>query len=274
MIRAHFSWIRWLIVWLVLWIFAIISIYVQPFDFLPPGKQLFLGDYLFSTLSSPLVIAFVIPLTYCYLISDLYIKDTEGEYIALIMTRLSNRTQYLFYKFFSIISSSLLFLFSFVILVVLTGLLFRLLWKGPYYFQIIPNTETVNWIKLTQLLFIQANLILLLLVSLGLFTFALSLFFKHVVAGYAGVIALIVQGHGSIFDNHAGLIYTPLAQGVLVLHAPYYFYGLSMERNQASMKMIEHFTPIYSTLYFFFVIAGLLALCLFRIKTMNMSDKG
>ncbi|GAC42676.1 hypothetical protein [Paenibacillus popilliae] len=126
--------------------------------------------------------------------------------------------------------------------------------------------------ELTQLLFIQANLILLLLVSLGLFMLALSLLFKHVVAGYAGVVALILQSHSSIFDNHSGLIYTPLAQAILALHAPYYFYVLPMEHNQASVEIINNFTPIYSTFYFLVVIAGLFALCLVRIRTMNMGE--
>lgn len=78
----------------------------------------------------------------------------------------------------------------------------------------------------------------------------------------------------AIISKYA-LTFEFLPSGKQLLLGDYlFFYVLPMEHNQASVEMIKNFTPIYSIFYFFVVITGLFALCLFRIRTMNIGGRG
>lgn len=239
-------------------------------DFLPKGEQLTAWDFVFSSLSNPFMMVLMIPIIFCYLIGDLIVKDYDNGYITLIASRIPNRTAYFFAKFAVIIVAAALLFFGYLTILVALSLMFRLPFHGRLFFSVLRSVDG-HWSDILMLLITNAELFILSLVALGLFILSLSLFFHHPIVGYVGVIALVLQSHDPVFNDHSKLLMTPFAQGILALHAPFYFYNVAGSPHQ---EILQRFTVLFSTLYCFAAFVIFLLLGWLRIKRMNMYLKG
>lgn len=265
------TWKRWIIAFVILFGVAIGSKYSEPVIFLPAGEPLLLWDYVFSSFSNYFVMVLILPLLFCYLIGDMVIKDYEEGYIALLISRISTRAGYFVSKVVVIFIASLLLIIGYLLILLMVGLLFRLPWTGHYYYDVLLTVE-VTWRSLLGLLVIQLGLSISSYVALGMFIVTLSLIFNHPVLCYAGIIALFIQAREPIFNGPATAFpYTPIAQGILILHAPYYYLN---SPNEELPLILKDFTVTYSLMFCLIMFAVFFVVGMLRIRKTSLALKG
>ncbi|MBZ9637645.1 hypothetical protein [Clostridium sp. FP1] len=270
MIKHYFclNYKKWIYAFAILFVLGILLKYLALEDCLPKGAPLVFGDYLFIYFSYPLVMILVIPILYCYLIGDIFTKDYEGGYIEFFLSRISNRVTYFISKVAIIfITSNLLFLCCLVNIIIIS-FIYKLPFKGKCYYEVVTcSIKSGNNIITT--LTIQYGLFILTLSALGLFILIISLIFNNSLYSFIGVVLLVLQGHNAVFKDHSNIYFSPIAQGILSLHSPFYFYGTSGMPDLT----LKNFTINYSIKYFGIMLLLFFVIGCFRIRNMNISRK-
>ncbi|NLP28389.1 MAG: hypothetical protein GX370_06440 [Clostridia bacterium] len=85
------------------------------------------------------------------------------------------------------------------------------------------------------------------------------------------VLGIILHGHNTVFNNHDNLLYSPLAQGILSMHYPFYYQGLNNLTDIS--KVMERFNVGYSIVYLSVLLVLLLLVGFIRIRNMNLVVK-
>lgn len=261
---------KWLIATIVLLVLSIILKYTVPGVFLPNGEQLTLWDFIFASLSDPLAILFIIPLIYCYLIADIITKDYEGGYITFLLSRSSSRLEYFLSKVIIIFISSNIFFLIYLIIMFLVAPIYGIPFKGTSYF-VVTKTILESGGTILNALSIQYSLFVMLLNVLGILSISVSLIFNKSIYSYIFITGLILHGHNAVFNNHTNLLYSPLPQGILSVHYPFYYQGLNNMTD--SSKAIQSFSIAYSIVYFLVLLVILCIVGGIRIRTMNLVVK-
>jgi hypothetical protein len=271
MIKQYFylNYKKWLYTLVMLFFLCIGLKYLSPETFLPTGAKLNLWDYVFSSLSYPLAILLVIPISYCYLIGDIFTRDFEGGYIEFFLSRISNRVTYFISKATIIFITSNLFFVCYLTNLFIVSLIYKLPFSGKCYYEVVTcSIKEGNHIIAT--LAIQYELFIITLCTLGLFILIISMIFNNSVYGFIGVIILVLQGHDAVFNNNSRVFFSPIAQGILALHSPFCFYVISGKSD----LVLRKFTINYSLKYLKLMLLLFLAIGCFRIRNMNISRKG
>lgn len=270
MIKHYFclNYKKWLYAFVLLFILGLLVKHIAPGVYLPSGTSLVFWDYLFIYFSFPTVMILVLPIIYCYLIGDIITRDYEGGYIEFFLTRISNRVTYFISKVAIIfITSNLLFLCCLVNIIIIS-FIYKLPFKGKYYYEVVKCSFKSGGNIITTLM-IQYGLFIMTLSALGLFILIISLIFNKSVYSFIGVIILVLQGRNTVFNNPSKIFFSPIAQGILSLHSPFYFYGTSgnLDIN------LKNFTVNYSMKYLWGILMLFFAIGCFRIRNMNISRK-
>jgi len=271
MIKQYFSlnYKKWLYTFAMLFGLCIILKYISPESFLPNGSRLILWDYVFSSLSYPLVILLVVPISYCYLIGDIFTRDYEGGYIEFFFSRISNRITYFISKVIIVFITSNLYFLCYLVNLFVISFIYKLPFIGKCYYEVvIYSTKAGNHIMAT--LAIQYGIFVIMLCTLGLFILIISLIFNNSVYSFIGVVILVFQGHDAVFNDQSRLFFSPIAQGILSIHCPFYFYAISSKSNM----ILQKFTINYSLKYLYLMLILFLAIGYLRIRNMNISRKG
>ncbi|WLC78404.1 hypothetical protein [Clostridium estertheticum] len=260
---------KWLYTFVMLFVLGILLKYIAPGDCIPKGAPLVFWDYLFIYFSYPLVMILVIPIIYSYLIGDIFTRDCEGGYIEFFLSRISNRVSYFISKVAIVfITSNLLFLCC-LINIIIISFVYKLPFKGKYYYEVVTfSIKSGNNIITT--LAIQYGLFILTLSTLGLFILIISLIFNNSFYSFIGVILLVLQGLNVVFRDQSKIYFSPMAQGIVSLHSPFCFYGISGIPDPT----FQNFTINYSINYLEIMLVLLFAIGCFRIRNMNISRKG
>ncbi|MCB2293530.1 hypothetical protein LGK95_08350 [Clostridium algoriphilum] len=270
MIKHYFclNYKKWIYTFVALHILGIVIKYIAPGIYLPKGTTLVFFDYLFIYLSFPLVIILVLPIIYCYLIGDIITRDFKSGYIELLLPRISNRITYFISKVAIVyITSNLLFLCC-LVNIIIVSFLYKIPFKGKCYYEVVTCSIKSGGSIITTLIQ-QYGLFIITFSALGLFILIISLIFNNSVYSFIGVILLVLQGRNSVFDDHSKMFFSPIAQGILSLHSPFYFYGSS---NKIDANF-ENFTVSYSMKYLWVMLLLLFVIGCFRIRNMNIARK-
>lgn len=260
---------KWLYTFAMLFILGIIVKRFTIGIYLPIGTSLAFWDYLFVCFSFPLVMIVVIPAVYCYLIGDIITMDYESGYIEFFLSRTSNRVTYFISKVAIIFITSNLLFVCYLVNIIIISFIYKFPLKGKYFYEVVKCSIKLGNNIFTTLA-IQYGLFILTLSALGLFILTISLIFNNSVYGFIGVVLLILQGCNTVFNNQSKLFFSPIGQGILALHSPFYFYGTS-DNLDISLK---NFTVNYSMKYLWGMLLLFFVVGCFRIRTMNISRKG
>ncbi|NLZ49583.1 MAG: hypothetical protein GX895_12570 [Clostridiales bacterium] len=258
---------KWLIAIIVLLVLAVILKYIVGYDFLPVGKQLTLWDYIFASLSYPFAMLLVIPLLYCYLVADIITKDYEGGYVTFLLSRSSCRLEYFLSKVIIIFVTSNIFFFIYLMILFLVGLIYGIPSNGASYFTV-TSTILESGGTIFNAIIMQYSLFVTLLYLLGILSVTVSLIFNKSLYSYIFIAGLILHGHNTVFNNHNNLPYSPLAQGIMSFHYPFYYRGLN---NMTEIsESIQRFSIGYSIVYLSLLLFVFFLVGFIRIRTMNL----
>ncbi|MFX0549701.1 hypothetical protein ACOAKC_10250 [Hathewaya histolytica] len=262
------TWKRWIYASIVLFLAFLVLKYIGPEEFLKPGEKIGLWDYLFSSLSYPFLNLLVIPTCYCYLVSDIVSKDYAEGYINFILTRSPNRLKYFLSKVIIIFLTSNLFYLLCIFILIFISFIYQMpIQNDNYYYVVRAVMESGG--SIVGLFMTQYVLLTLELEFLGIFTVVIALFFNKSIYSFIGLFILIIQGHNAIFNNSNNRLLSPLAQGCLSLHVPYYAYEIGREVNSIMAK----FTVNYSIIFLNMLILICCIIGCFKIRTTNIHTK-
>lgn len=232
------------------------------------GKISTLWDYVFSSFSYPLAIILIIPLVYFYLIGNIFISDYKECNIEFFLLRTSSKFKYFLSKIIIIVLTSNLFFFVFLGILIFIGIIFKFPLKGDYSSNILQCSLYYEE-NIFKLLFIQYALVTMLLNLIGICILVISLLTNNTIYSAILLILAIVNGRNAICDNNLNMIYSPIAQGVLSYHSPFYFFGLSKDINSSLIRFTTSYSIKY--LYLFFIIFFIIGW--YRIMTMDFTFK-
>lgn len=226
---------RWITCTFMLFIFSIFLKYLV-LDTFENIEGLTIWDYLFGTLSYPLVIFLLIPILFCYLIADIIVKDFKESYIVFVISRASNRFNYFLSKCITIIIAANLFLLSFLCNLFLVGIIFRFSFYGKFHYDVL-KVVSEDGLSIIQILAIQYALIVIGLSCIGILTLTFSIIWNHAIYPILAIMLLIIQANAAYHNNHLQLIWSPIGQLALSVHSPFYFYGIYPGDAKQQMEM-------------------------------------
>ncbi|MEG0297951.1 MAG: hypothetical protein RR620_14630 [Clostridium sp.] len=238
-IKNHFKMCknRWIISEIVILISCI------SFAFRDLNKQNIFGsdqliDYVFSSLSNPFFIIFIIPILYVYIAGNFISSDYESGLITSYIIRAKSRVSYYISILMLLAIVSILIVFIWTLNLIIVGMSCGMIINGnsTYYLLVAVKSVNMSWFTLVIL---QISIIALGLISLGLIVNIASIFIKRVKPQFIILVILVYQAQEAYFANRYNVKYSLICQTMLDIHMEFVNFNPAVNGGISSSQCVS-----------------------------------